>query len=55
MGAANAELVEVLSAALRVPRSAVTIESGVRGRQKYVRVAGVDADTASAMLIGPAG
>jgi uncharacterized protein (TIGR00251 family) len=54
-GAANAELVEVLSAALRVPRSAVTIESGARGRQKYVRVTGVDADTASAMLIGPPG
>lgn len=53
-GAANAELIEVLSVALRVPRGAVTIESGARGRQKRVRVTGVDAETAAATLIGPA-
>jgi uncharacterized protein YggU (UPF0235/DUF167 family) len=49
-GAANAELVEILSAALDVPRRVVTIAAGLRGRQKIVRVAGIDAATAAARL-----
>lgn len=40
-GAANAELIEVLSDTLDVPRRAVTILSGERSRQKRVRVEGV--------------
>jgi uncharacterized protein (TIGR00251 family) len=51
-GAANEELVEVLSAALGVPRRDVSIVSGERGRQKRVKVTGVDAATAAARLKG---
>ena len=40
-GAANAELVEVLSEALGVPKRAITILAGQRGRLKKVRVEGV--------------
>ena len=40
-GAANAELVEVLSRALRVPKRAISIVSGERTRLKRVRIEGV--------------
>jgi len=40
-GAANAELVEVLSRALRVPKRAISIVSGERNRFKRVRIEGV--------------
>lgn len=40
-GAANAELVEVLSAALGVPKRAITIVTGQRSRLKKVRLEGV--------------
>jgi len=43
-GAANEELVDVLATAARVPKRAVTIVSGERGRLKTVRVDGVSAD-----------
>ena len=43
-GAANAELIEVLSVALGVPRRSVTLESGERSRSKRVHVAGVAAE-----------
>jgi uncharacterized protein (TIGR00251 family) len=43
-GAANAELIEVLSDALGVPKRRVTLESGERSRSKRVRVVGVSAD-----------
>ncbi|HET7219237.1 MAG TPA: DUF167 domain-containing protein [Vicinamibacterales bacterium] len=49
-GAANLELVEVLAAALGVPRRAVSIVSGERSRQKRVHVAGIDRTTALARL-----
>ena len=42
-GAANAELVDVLSEILEVPKRAVTIVSGERSRSKRVLVSGVDA------------
>jgi uncharacterized protein (TIGR00251 family) len=45
-GAANAALVEVLAAALGVPRRAVTITSGERSRRKNVRVAGITVESA---------
>jgi uncharacterized protein (TIGR00251 family) len=47
-GAANAELIEVLSRALGVPKRAVSIESGERGRLKRVRVDGVTGDYVNA-------
>ena len=40
-GAANAELIEVLAEAFRVPKRAVSIVSGERSRQKRVRIEGV--------------
>lgn len=43
-GAANAELVEILSDALGVPRRSITLVSGERSRSKRVRVVGVAAD-----------
>jgi uncharacterized protein (TIGR00251 family) len=49
-GAANDELVEVIAAALGVPRRAVTIVSGERSRAKRVRITGVDADHVASRL-----
>jgi uncharacterized protein (TIGR00251 family) len=40
-GAANEALIEFFSDALRVPRRAVQIVSGERGRQKRLAIAGV--------------
>jgi uncharacterized protein len=47
-GAANAELIEVIAKTLGVAKSAVTIVSGERSKQKRVRVIGIgqqDAET----------
>jgi uncharacterized protein (TIGR00251 family) len=49
-GAANAELVRVLAAALGVPTRAVSIASGERGRRKRVSIEGLDEATARARL-----
>jgi uncharacterized protein (TIGR00251 family) len=49
-GAANAEVVAILSDLLGVARSAVTILSGHRNRAKRVAVAGVTAAQASRAL-----
>jgi uncharacterized protein (TIGR00251 family) len=49
-GAANAELIRVIAAALGVPIRAVSIVAGERSRQKRVRVAGIDAATAASRL-----
>ena len=49
-GAANAELVDVIAAALEIPRRNVSIVGGSRSRQKRVRVDGLDAATAAARL-----
>ena len=49
-GAANAELIRVLAAALDVPKRAITIVAGERSRNKRVRVAGLDVKTAEARL-----
>lgn len=50
-GAANAELIDVVAAALDVPRRAVSIVSGEHSRQKRVRVFGTDSATAEARLL----
>jgi uncharacterized protein len=49
-GAANAELIEVLSAALGVPRRAVTIRSGLQSRTKRVEIVGKTAHELSTLL-----
>lgn len=51
-GAANAELVDVLADAFGVPRRQVAIVSGERGRHKRVRVMGVTAERATAVITG---
>ncbi len=50
-GAANAELIEVLAAALKVPKRAVSILAGEHSRQKRVRVSGIDVPTARSRLL----
>jgi uncharacterized protein (TIGR00251 family) len=43
-GAANSELIEILSDALGVPKRAVSIEIGERSRRKTVLIRGLTAD-----------
>ena len=43
-GAANQELIEVLSKALKTPKRSIEIVSGERSRSKRVRIAGVSKD-----------
>ena len=50
-GAANAELIEVLSDALDVRRQMVTIVAGMASRQKRVHISGVDVATVRARLV----
>jgi uncharacterized protein (TIGR00251 family) len=54
-GAANDELISVLSKALDVPRRDIVIVSGERSRLKRVRVAGMDRARVVAILCGGAG
>jgi uncharacterized protein (TIGR00251 family) len=49
-GAANAELITVLAAALDVPKREISIVSGDRSRLKRVRIGGLDAETVAARL-----
>jgi uncharacterized protein len=51
-GAANAELIEVLSDVLDVPKRAVSIVSGARSRQKRVQVEGITAQVVASKLNG---
>ncbi len=50
-GAANAALVEFLADTLRLPRHAIQILSGERGRRKRVAIAGVTAAAVQAALL----
>jgi uncharacterized protein (TIGR00251 family) len=50
-GAANAELVTLLSVALGIPKRAIAIVAGEQSRQKRVHIKGVDATTASSRLL----
>jgi len=49
-GEANAMLCELLAEALRVPKSAVQIKSGQRGRLKTLHVAGVSRAAVESLL-----
>ena len=49
-GAANSELIELLAKLFDVPKRHVTIVSGERSRLKRVRIAGVTAQHAAAIL-----
>lgn len=49
-GAANAELIAVLAAALHLPKRSIEIVSGDRSRSKRVRVQGMDSDAVLAAL-----
>ncbi|MBV9884721.1 MAG: DUF167 domain-containing protein [Sphingomonadaceae bacterium] len=49
-GAANKALIALLAEALAVPRSAVRLESGARGRHKRVRISGIGNDEAARRL-----
>jgi uncharacterized protein len=50
-GAANQALIEFIASKLRVPRHAIRIVNGERGRQKRVAIAGVTIDAVRALLI----
>ena len=49
-GAANAELIEIIAAALGVRKHDVAIVAGARSRQKRVRVSGIDPSMAVSRL-----
>ncbi|HUY19802.1 MAG TPA: DUF167 domain-containing protein [Candidatus Binataceae bacterium] len=51
-GRANAELVEVIAAALSIPRSSVAIERGERGRAKLFRIVSRNPDALAAKIRG---
>lgn len=50
-GKANDQLIRFLAAALQIPRSAVAIETGHRGRRKRVRVTGVSARSLTDLVL----
>jgi uncharacterized protein len=49
-GAANQELVDVLSKVLAVPKRDVSIVSGTSSKQKRVRISGITVDRAASRL-----
>jgi uncharacterized protein len=49
-GAANAELIELVSEAFAIPKRSITIVTGDRARVKRVRLAGIDAATVRSRL-----
>ena len=54
-GAANEELIDVLAAALGVPKRAITIVAGARSRQKRVHVTGVGVEMVRRAVAGDVG
>ena len=52
-GAANDALIEFLASALHVPRRAVRIVSGERGRQKRIAIDGVTGEHVRALAAKP--
>ena len=51
-GAANAAISSLLAEALRVPPSAISVVRGARGRDKLLRIAGLDAAELRTRLAG---
>ncbi len=49
-GEANAAVIELVAAALGVPRSAVTVIAGASSRRKTIRVRGLSAEAVQARL-----
>ncbi len=49
-GRANAELIELLSRALKVPRSAIALIRGAASRAKTVRITTTDPDAVAARI-----
>ena len=49
-GAANSELIEVLSDALGVPRRAISITVGERSRRKTILIRGLSADEVASRI-----
>jgi uncharacterized protein (TIGR00251 family) len=54
-GAANDALISFLAGLLKVPRRAVRIVAGERGRQKRVAIDGLDPETVRARLLADGG
>jgi uncharacterized protein len=54
-GQANAAVARLVATALGLPRSAVTVARGERGRDKVLRVAGLRADEVRARLAATEG
>lgn len=52
-GAANEALIEYFARTLRVPRRAVRLVSGGRGRKKRLAIDGVSADLVRELIGGP--
>jgi uncharacterized protein (TIGR00251 family) len=49
-GAANRALIALVSEALRIPKSRIQIQSGETGRDKALRIEGLDGETLHAKL-----
>ncbi|HLI91706.1 MAG TPA: DUF167 domain-containing protein [Ktedonobacteraceae bacterium] len=52
-GAANAALIDLLSAQLALPRRCITIVGGARSRQKVVEIAGLTPEEVARRLTAP--
>lgn len=50
-GAANEELIALLSKTLKIPKRDIAIVAGDRSRSKRVRIAGMDRDDVLAKLV----
>jgi uncharacterized protein (TIGR00251 family) len=50
-GAANAALIDLLAASLRIPKRDIVIVSGERSRTKRIRIAGFDREQVLANLL----
>jgi uncharacterized protein (TIGR00251 family) len=50
-GAANDELIALLSRSLKIPKRDIAIVSGERSRSKRIRIAGLDREQVLARLI----
>lgn len=49
---ANAQLIELLSGLLKVPKNQVEIVAGVKTKDKLVTIAGIDPDHAQKIIVG---